>query len=294
MQIWGSALVLCGLVGAAGAQTPAASRTVQDIVAQRGSLTPVQAYQCTGAHVQDIEKKILAEMNLGQFVDARANGTLEAQWLAACELHPELWQTGRGENAAKGNSANGLGMSTSNFEQHIGRGLALEYLAGVAAAATTPEDERARQDALVLFSAVGDGEGGALAKRLTAEEDKKAADRAQPVTASLSALAAVTAYADNRVAFNAKYSGKRMQVEGVVRTIAATGKTALIVLRGITNKDPDRVRLMDSLNCDVEDQAEVIPLNKEMKVRVSGIYDTQATMALGSLTLTQCTVVPVR
>ena len=287
MRLYVGAVVVCGLLGLAAAQQPGTSGNVQQILEQEGSQDPVQAFRCSEDYVQKAEQKILNQIRLKQFVDARGGASLEARSIAACAIHPEIWH-GAGSTGAKAIPQ----PSPATLEQHVGRALAFQYLAGSAGGMVTPEDEQAKANALTLFKAAGDGEGGSLAKRLTAAEDQATAQAAQVSTATLTARAAVTAYQDNQAAFNAKYEGKRIVIDGTIANITAGGDAALIVLHGIVNKNPDRQRLIDDLHCNVKDQGSVVALHKNMRVRASGIYDQAMTQAVGPITLSQCTVEP--
>lgn len=110
---------------------------------------------------------------------------------------------------------------------------------------------------------------------------------------AMTARQAVAAYKRNTFGFNAKYSGKQLQITGPVENISGSGQSASVELNGYMPANPQDQGFQDMVICQVGDPAQlqrVANLSKGETVRVHGLYNPDAQYMKVGITLLNCAI----
>ncbi|MDP3514962.1 MAG: hypothetical protein Q8S20_19650 [Sulfuritalea sp.] len=205
------------------------------------------------------EKNIKAtadKFRMGQYAMVGPEAFLIAQRVASCAL--------------KGTSITG-----SNEKNIVGQLLALSSIANHKAGVDSPETTIRAQNALTLLRLDAEGNKDLIAQVETSGAlPEKVRMSSINATTKMSAFDLATKYQKNTPTFVREYSGKTLQVNGIIKSIAGDANRALIVLNGIP-KSRDEQGWQDVVQCQVTDAgalSDVMNIGKGGNVSVRGVY----------------------
>lgn len=193
---------------------------------------------------------------MGRYAEVASAALVNAQGVAACALK-------------------GGGIASLDDKSLVGQLLAMSAVANHKAGLDFPEITIRAQNALTLLRL----DPGANKDMITQVETSGVLPERGPVSGSnaaarMSAFDLATKYQKNTLAFTHDYSGKTLQVDGIVKSIAGDERQALLVLNGIP-KSLDEQAWRDVVQCRITDSGalnDAMAVEKGRKVSVRGLY----------------------